>query len=271
VTQTVTARMRRVVIEIDNLPIRFWCDSSDFIRLIEERYSGFLSSSNNPISEFEIELTTEDRLGAGSEEVVVNREGEQWLIQRTDFRAQWDFATGQGRVRQVASIYPLDSVLRVLLTLILARKDGFLLHASSVIQNGNAFVFAGKSGAGKTTIVKHAPPDAFLLTDDVSCLIRRRGAFEAVGTPFYCGRGRSGENREAPINTIYLLAHGSENKIEPVQGATAVHGLLENVLFFSRDPELTKLVFETACEFVNHVPVRRLTFVPGASIWDLIR
>jgi hypothetical protein len=30
------------------------------------------------------------------------------------------------------------------------------------------------------------------------------------------------------------------------------------------------MVFDTAFEFVNHVPVRRLTFVPDSSVWELI-
>ena len=59
-------------------------------------------------------------------------------------------------------------------------------------------------------------------------------------------------------------------KIEPVVGVAAVRGLLENILFFARDPECVKLVFDTACEFANRVPVRRLTFVPDASVWRLI-
>lgn len=271
VTLVATARMRSVVIEIDDLPIRLWCASPDFTRLIEQRYAGFLSSSSAPVCDLEIELTFEGQLKIESEDVLVTRDGDQWLIERTDFRARWNCSTRQGRVQQVSSIYSLDSVLRVLLTLILARKNGFLLHASSAIRSGRALVFSGKPGAGKTTIARLAPPDTFLLTDDVSCLVRHQGSFNAVGTPFYCGLGRPGENREAQIGTIYLLAHGSENKVEPVEGAAAIRGLLDNVLFFSRDPESTKSVFETVCEFANHVPIRRLTFLPGASIWDFIR
>ena len=36
-------------------------------------------------------------------------------------------------------------------------EQGFLLHASSVVRDGRAFLFTGPSGAGKTTIVRHAP------------------------------------------------------------------------------------------------------------------
>jgi hypothetical protein len=30
------------------------------------------------------------------------------------------------------------------------------------------------------------------------------------------------------------------------------------------------MVFDAACRFINRVPVRRLTFAPDASVWELI-
>ena len=59
-------------------------------------------------------------------------------------------------------------MLRIVHTLVLARQGGFLLHSASAIRNGKAFLFAGVSEAGKTTISRLAPPDATLLTDEIS-------------------------------------------------------------------------------------------------------
>jgi hypothetical protein len=92
----------------------------------------------------------------------------------------------------------------------------------------------------------------------------------AIGTPFFGELARVGENIKAPIEAVYLLAKGPENKIEPIEGTAAVRGLMENILFFAKDPEFVKLVFDSACEFAARVPVRRLTFVPNTSVWELI-
>ena len=73
-----------------------------------------------------------------------------------------------GSIRQSANPYSIDSVLRIVHTLLLARAGRFSLHASSAVRNGRAFLFAGVSGAGKTTIARLAPPDAMLLTDEIS-------------------------------------------------------------------------------------------------------
>ena len=144
------------------------------------------------------------------------------------------------------------------------------MHASSAIRNGRAFLFPGVSGAGKTTMARLAPPDVALLTDEISYVTVQDGRYTAIGTPFFGELARVGENLRAPVECVYLLAKGPENKIEPVVGADAVRGLLESILFFARDPEFVKLVFDAAVEFANRVPIRRLTFVPDSRVWELI-
>jgi len=69
---------------------------------------------------------------------------------------------------------------------------------------------------------------------------------------------------------VVLLEKGSENKIDDVSGTEAVRSLLRNILFFAEDAELVEMIFRSACDFVDRVPVRRLTFVPDARVWDLI-
>ncbi|MGB7592835.1 MAG: hypothetical protein WBO19_16485, partial [Terriglobia bacterium] len=95
-------------------------------------------------------------------------------------------------------------------------------------------------------------------------------AFEAFGTPFAGELARLGENLRAPLAALYLLAQGPENRIEPVSDAEAARELLQNILFFARDEELVGMIFQTVCDFVRRVPVRRLVFTPQARVWELI-
>lgn len=258
-----------VVVEIGGLPIRLRCDDPAFVRLIQERYTGYVTSSSEASFEFDIELAppgTESK----DEDLTVTWDSGRWLMQRGDFHAEWNPLTARGRIQQTINPYSLDSVLRIVHTLLLARKGGFLLHASSAIRNGRAFLFSGVSGAGKTTMARLAPPDAAMLTDEISYVTVQDGKYFAVGTPFFGELARVGENLQAPIEALYLLAKGPKNKIEPIEGAEAVRGLLGNILFFARDPEFVKMVFDAAFDFAAHIPVRRLTFVPDTSVWELI-
>ena len=265
----VAPQQSSVVVEIGGVAIRLHSGEPAFIRQIQDRYAGYVSSSNEAGFEFDVELTPPDP-EVRDEDLRVTWDSGRWLIDRGDFRAELNPSTARGRIRQTLNPYALDSVLRIVHTLLLARKGGFLLHASSAIRNGRAFLFPGVSGAGKTTMARLAPPDAALLTDEISYVTLQDGRYTAVGTPFFGELGRVGENLHAPIECVYLLDKGPENKIEPVTGGDAVRGLLGNILFFARDPEFVKLVFDAAVTFTNRVPIRRLTFVPDSRVWELI-
>src|SRR5947208_6049076 len=245
-------------IEIGGMPIRLRTDSPSFFQSLMERYNGFVASpSGSPLFEFDIELVPPGRISE-EECVRVRLDAGRWFFQRSDFQAELDPELGRGRIRQAAYPYSSDSVLRILHTLLLARDGGFLVHAASALRNGRAFLFAGASGAGKTTIARLAPPDVTLLTDEISYLRPLNEGYFAFGTPFTGELAEPGENLLAPVAALCLLGKGPENRLEPVGVAAAARSLLENILFFARDPELVNLVFESACDFVSRVPVFRL-------------
>ena len=260
----------QVVIEIGGLPIRLSVDDSAFIDLLHKRYAGFVAASRQPRFEFQMDLAPPGLI-ARDQDVSVRWDSGKWCFDRGDFHAEWDPTAGRGRVRQTANPYSIDCVLRIVHTLLLAREGGFLLHAASAVRNGRAFLFSGVSGAGKTTIASLAPPDVSLLTDEISYVVKKSGAYLAFGTPFAGELARIGENLRAPIAEVFLLAQGGDNKIEPLDEKKAARALLRNILFFAEDPALVNAVFDSACEFVRRVPVRRLTFKPDAKVWELIQ
>jgi hypothetical protein len=259
-----------VAIEIGGMAIALRTHDLAFRQLLENRYAGFVKLNPHTQFEFDIDLFEPSETLHADEDVQVRLQNGQWLLQRGDFDAQWDSNAGRGHIRQSRNPYAIDSVLRIVHTLILARQGGFLVHAASAIRGGRAFLFAGVSGAGKTTISRLAPRDATLLTDEVSYVRREGNAYRACGTPFAGELARVGENVSAPLHTLFLLEQGPENRIEPVSACEATRLLLRNILFFAEDSELVRLVFLSACELVERVPVRRLTFVPDQRVWEMI-
>ncbi len=258
-----------VVVEIGGLPIRIRADDPAFSRLLQDRYAGFVKSSQRAQFEFEIDLVAPGHVSP-DEDVRVFQELGRWSLDRGDFHAEWDPSAARGTIRQTANPYSIDAVLRIVHTLLLAKEGGFLLHAASAVRNGRAFLFAGISGAGKTTMARLAPPDAAVLTDEISYIRKQEGGYFAFGTPFTGELAKVGENLRAPVCGLYLLAKGSQNRIEEVAPAEALRGLLASVLFFANDAELVKSVFESAYEFVGRVPVYRLTFLPDARVWEML-
>ncbi len=266
-----------IAIAIGGLPIGVRCATPGFIRMLEHRYAGFLSEPTDAGIQLDIDLqvAAPPKMAAGEdlpgEDLEVRYADGRWTMQRGDFRADWDPEARRGRVRQEFFPYAIDAVLRILHSLELAKCGGFLAHSASAVRNGRAFLFAGLSGAGKTTISRLAPPDVTLLTDEISCVRRDGEGYQAFGTPFAGELGIAGDAIAAPVAGLYLLAKGQQNRTRPMSPGIAARHLLRNILFFAKDDELVEKLFHTACEFVSRVPVHELTFRPDPEVWNLIR
>ena len=258
-----------LVIEIGEMPILVRTDSREFLGILENRYGGFINSGVLPIFELDVEILPPGRI-TDEEDLSVRFEGGRWILERGDFHAEFNQSSRRGYIRQAANPYAIDAAFRIMHSILLAKQGGLLVHAASAVRNGRAFLFAGVSGAGKTTISRLAPSDATLLTDEISYLRREGEGYVAYGTPFAGELAKPGENVRAPLAALYLLAQGPENVIEPVSDADATRAVLESILFFAHDSELVGHVFESACELVRRVPVRRLIFLPDSRVWELI-
>jgi hypothetical protein len=265
------SHVHEISIEIGGLPVRLRTTDPSFRTLVADRYAGFIGGSAKAKLEFDVDVVPSCQELLSDDDVSVRLLGSEWHLRRGDFHAKWDPAAGRGSIRQTANPYSIDSVLRIVHTLLLAREGGFLLHAASVIRNGRAFLFSGVSGAGKTTLSRLVPADAHLLTDEISYVRRTKHGYDACGTPFTGELAKVGENLSAPIAGLFFLAKGAENSIEPVATSEAMRRLLRNILFFAEDAQLVEMVFRTACKFVEQVPVKRLTFFPDQRVWELIR
>ena len=270
---TATVMVHDVVVEIGAMPVLVRTSSPEFLEVLGKRYGGFINPDAEPSFEFEVDVVPPSRLpGADDADVDLSVlfEDNRWILERGDFHAELDPELRRGHIRLAATPYAIDAAFRVVHSLLLAKQGGLLIHAASAVRNGRAFLFAGVSGAGKTTISRLAPPDATLLTDEISYIRREGDGYVAYGTPFAGELAKPGENVRAPLAALYLLAQGPENRIEPVAAADAARAVLESVLFFAHDPRLVGKVFNSVCELVQRVPVKRLTFVPDSRVWELI-
>jgi hypothetical protein len=262
--------LNSVTVVIGGLAIEISSADAGFITMLEQRYTGFVGGGAGAPIRLAVEIVPPSLDGA-DEDLVVQFDGRRWTMTRGDFRADWNPETRQGSVRQAAYPYAIDSVMRIIHSLVLAQEGGFLLHAASVVRGGRAFIFSGVSGAGKTTISRLAPDDATLLTDEISYLRKTERGYYAFGTPFAGDLGRSGENLSAPLGGLYLLEQGPADSIRPLAAPQAARRLLRNILFFADDRPLVQKLFDAACDFVSAVPVYELTFRPTPEVWKIVQ
>jgi hypothetical protein len=130
--------------------------------------------------------------------------------------------------------YPLDQLL---LMYYLATRRGLILHGAGAVLGGRSFVFAGRSGAGKTTLARQFQSEARLqlLSDDRIVVRGRPGRYEAFGTP-WPGEARVARSARAPLGGIFFITHGLENRVRPLPASFIADRLLPvcSILWFDR-------------------------------------
>jgi hypothetical protein len=272
ITQSVTAGS--LAIEIGGIPILLDSLPPAFQEMVERCYPGFTRRFDapefrTPSLHFSVEPLARPPLITDAD-VRVWKQGDQCCISRGDFQVELNLDLRRGCIRLDLNPYGLNTILRIVHTLCLARARGFLLHAASAVRSNRAFIFSGVSGAGKTTISRCAAEDAVLLTDEISYIRRTGNQYLAWGTPFAGEMGTPGANISAPIAKLFFLEKGPANRIDDIDRSEALRLLLRNILFFNNDEEAVSAVFDSACDFLERVPAQRLTFVPDASVWELI-
>jgi hypothetical protein len=254
------------VVEIGCAPVLLRSQDSELQEYIGAKYAHFITDAPSS-SPFDLTVDV-DRPASLNIECREDR----WSFGRQDFRTEWSLKTRRGRVWLAGqTLDSIDSVLRILLSILIVPQGGSLFHSASAIRDGKAFLFPGVSTAGKSTISSLAPPDVTVLTDEISYVRPLGDGYQAFGTPFAGSLNIPGESISAPLEAVYLLAKGPENKIDPIARRDAITAVMRNMLFFTKDPQLTEALFETACRIVARVPVYRLAFVPTPKVWEMIR
>ena len=175
---------------------------------------------------------------------------------------------GQAAFTGVQNVYELDSLLRILLSQVLVEQRGFLLHAATIERDGRAYIFMGRSGAGKSTVASKAPVGS-VFTDEIS-LVRHRGRWEAHGTPFWGEFRADGQNRSAPLAGVFELVQAPQNRKEALPVRAALSALLGNTLFFSGERAARERLLGVYAALLQDVPVYRLEFRKDCSFWECI-
>ncbi|HKF51426.1 MAG TPA: hypothetical protein VKB26_03880 [Candidatus Acidoferrales bacterium] len=249
-------------VSIGNVPLRLHIPEAELREKARLRYAQFLEEAQGGLPVFTTCAGATDDHGTGTS----GHAG--------DFVYTWEDSSlrlndTQAHFEGVRHEYGLDSLIRVLLSMLLARQRGFLLHAATVMNNGRAYVFTGKSGAGKSTIASLSP-EGTVLTDEISLLKHVDGGWHAFGTPFWGEFRAEGANVHAPIAGLYFLSQASEDRVEKVSLRESIRAILPNVLFFSRELQVTQDLLCLLNEFASSVPCWRLFFRRKRSLWNVI-
>jgi hypothetical protein len=118
-------------------------------------------------------------------------------------------------------LFPIiEQVLRKIFYILFFKRDGFVLHASAIVRNGKAYLFLGRSGAGKSTAVrllKQENPSIDIIADN-NVFIRKQKDTFLIFPPAFLEWNLSQEMTHAPtgypVRAVFFLRRYSHPCVE---------------------------------------------------------
>ncbi len=151
-------------------------------------------------------------------------------------------------------------ILQKLCCTVLESYDGFFFHSSSVMVDGNAYVFSAPSGTGKSTHTalwrKHFGDKAVMINDDKPIIRKHNGLFYIYGTP-WMGKTNIGNNIKAPVKAIYFLEQSKETSAVKVSTGSVFKEILEATVV-PQNRETMHILLSLLDEFFSGVSVYKL-------------
>lgn len=147
---------------------------------------------------------------------------------------------------------------------------GLVVHSSCVIHRDEAYLFAGYSGAGKTTVAALSHPRA-LLSDEASLvkLSPNHPAF-VYDSPMRSSLFEPAPVESAPLRAIYLLQQSLSIRKSRISASEAFLSLLDKIWYWPCQPAQAVQVIRLCKLLTEQVPVYRLEFQKNDLFWEAI-
>jgi hypothetical protein len=165
--------------------------------------------------------------------------------------------------------YPLDELLMIHQ---LAQGKGVEIHGCALLDRAErAFVFAGQSGAGKSTMARlwMNQPDVTPLSDERVVLRTDGDRIVVYGTPWH-GDAELTSSRSGELAAVFFLHHGKAHRCEPTGGPLAAAKLFSCAFLPFHDGDGVDRTMAAIERVAREVPCRDLWFAPDRSIVDAL-
>jgi len=150
------------------------------------------------------------------------------------------------------SIFQFQTILRHIINKLLA-GHGFILHGSASNINGRAFLFTGRNGAGKSTIMKLLKDKFPPLADDTIFIKKEDGKYYLYQTPFIEKEWWVKKNsQKLELRKVYFLKKERFFKEELIKNKSFLFEKIAKQSWVEEDKfvnKKTKLIYQFAHSF----------------------
>ncbi|MCF6148018.1 MAG: hypothetical protein E3K37_05110 [Candidatus Kuenenia sp.] len=153
-------------------------------------------------------------------------------------------------------------------------NNSFMIHAAGLQRKQKGFIFAGKSGAGKTTVSKLSLDEAELLSDDSIMVTEENAEFYISQVPIHTGLAELND-KLIPLSSIFLLVKDKKNSLRKLGGSEIAERIMDNILYVNLSENLRlKDFYAIKLRFLSavcaRVPIYELRFTKDNRFWKEI-
>jgi len=143
--------------------------------------------------------------------------------------------------------------------LVLAEKQGFLVHAALLAQGRSGICFVGPSGAGKSTLSRNARR-LRVISDDM-CAVRRVGkTWYGCSFPFLHKDGTLTSAEKVILSAVYWIRHGRKTRVRKMKFHSAAEMVSREIFIPFAQKDLRRNVYMWFMDFMEKTRPRELVF-----------
>ena len=146
---------------------------------------------------------------------------------------------------EYSALFLENNTIHALLAEKLLDFDVLLFHGSALCMDGKAYLFAAKSGTGKSTHARLWREEfgdrVWMINDDKPLLRVQKEEIMVYGSP-WCGKHHLGRNACAPLQAVAFLERDQVNHIEPLERREVFRLLMTNAYKPSKAASLQKVM-----------------------------
>ncbi|MCQ6277201.1 hypothetical protein JMM81_20210 [Bacillus sp. V3B] len=259
--------MKKIQTKIGTHQIQMSIDSKSFIDFIQRSYQLIEVDQLNP----DMYLTIKQGYGVPFVDyhVDITKEAGKIFYHRADYLIEADTDYRNATIFAHDDFALKHAMTNLYSAFIVYHNWGLLIHSSCVIEEERAHIFAGQSGAGKSTAARLSEPRP-LLSDEATLIQITSKAIIVHDSPFRSELMSSEKKACVPLASIQLLHHSPQNNRMKIRKPDALIQLMDKVFYWGYSPEETKTILHLLRTLVDEVPTYELYFKKDDTFWELI-
>ncbi|MFE5318344.1 hypothetical protein ACFQ88_06520 [Paenibacillus sp. NPDC056579] len=188
---------------------------------------------------------------------------------RADYLIETDLDYHHAKVSVHNELALKHALMNLFSSFLVRRQWGLIIHSSCVVEQGKAHIFAGHSGAGKSTAAKLSSPRE-LLSDEATLVKISPNEIVVYNSPFRSELDVTHAGAYCPLASIQLLKQSQTNSRTSMGKSSGLLHLMDKVFYWTQDPEETRTIMNLLAILAEAIPIYELRFQKNDTFWELM-